>query len=411
MEKIKNENIYKQKKEIEENIEKILNEKSAVGIIKRRKKVLVIILLVIMGLGILNISSISYYRDGILNKWRYCLYLFLGIISFFILSKIDYKVLKTRKISSVMYLFSLIILSFLAIGGKYFPNIVREVNGARGWITIKGIGTIQPAELLKIIYIIFLSKTLSIFEEKKNNSGEIINSFLIFAGFAFFIFLQNDLGTIIHYFLIYLFMIFFTKLEKQKIIKFIVGASSVSFLALYYIYNSSKTGYKIVRIKMFLDGIFKNSYIGNIGEGYQVAQSLLGFGNGGILGRSYGSGVQKYNYLPEIHTDFIMALFGEEFGFIGVMFVILLFFLLYNLILEIGLNAKDKFGKFLAIGIGGLIITQFLINFFVVLGLLPVFGIPMPIFSYGGSSIITIMVSMGIVGSINNIHLFDKKLN
>ena len=113
-------------------------------------------------------------------------------------------------------------------------------------------------------------------------------------------------------------------------------------------------------------------------------------------------------YLPEIHTDFIMALFGEEMGFIGILIVIILFFILYKLILETGIKCKDIFGKYLSVGIAGYIISQFLINIFVALGLLPVFGIPMPIFSYGGSSIITIFAAAGIIININK-SMFDKK--
>ena len=206
-------------------------------------------------------------------------------------------------------------------------------------------------------------------------------------------------------------MFFLTKVDKKVVTGLVAAGVSTAVTAGYFIYKYSDKlsgGYKLERIKIFLEGLFTDKYIGNADIGYQVGQSLLAFGNGGLLGRSYGNGVQKYNYLPEIHTDFIMALFGEEMGFIGVLIVIILFFTLYNLIAETGISCKNIFGRYLALGIGGYIISQFLINIFVALGLLPVFGIPMPIFSYGGSSVITIFAGIGIILNINK-SMFDKK--
>lgn len=406
----KNKNIYQQQKIIEENIAKVLKEKNKKKVVKRRKRVLIGILGIIMILGILNIFSISYYRNGILNKSKYCLYLSIGLFCYCLLSGKDYRILKNKYIVYFLYFISISILSFLAVGNKLFPSIVREINGATGWIVVGTFGTIQPAELLKVVFIVLLARLFSKCEEENKSVFEIFtSSAFILMVFSFLIFFENDLGTIIHYICIYIFMFFFTKISKKKILEILMPAIVLGITVLTFIYRGDSPNYKLVRIRMFLQGILRDNYLGNLNEGYQVAQSLLAFGNGGILGRSYGSGVQKYNYLPEIHTDFIMALFGEELGFIGIVFVIFLFFLLYNLILEIGLDSKDIFGKYLAVGIGGFIITQFLINFFVVLGLLPVFGIPMPLFSYGGSSIITIMVAMGIIASINNVSMFDKK--
>ena len=153
---------------------------------------------------------------------------------------------------------------------------------------------------------------------------------------------------------------------------------------------------------MYVDGIINDGYTGNIDIGYQVAQSLLAFGNGGLFGVGYGNGAQKFSYLPEIHTDFIMALFGEEFGLFGVMLIVAMYLILYNISMNIAMTSKDYFGKYLVVGVAGMIITQVLINLFVAVGLLPVFGIPMPLFSYGGSSIITILTGIGIVLSVNN---------
>ena len=154
------------------------------------------------------------------------------------------------------------------------------------------------------------------------------------------------------------------------------------------------------RITSFITGLLTNEYDNAIG--YQVGQSLIAFGSGGIIGKNFGNGVQKYKYLPEVSTDFILASYGEELGFLGMFILIVLFLVIFNIIKSIAMDTKDYFGKYLAMGIGGYIITQVLINIYVALGMLPVFGIPMPIFSYGGSSLVTVFASLGIILNINN---------
>ena len=154
-----------------------------------------------------------------------------------------------------------------------------------------------------------------------------------------------------------------------------------------------------MRIKSYIDGLFFGNYSDEYG--YQVKQSVYAFGSGGFFGKGYANGVQKYSYLPEIHTDFIMATFGEEFGILGMFFVIGLFFTLYHLIITTGRESKNYFGKYLAIGMGAQIITQVIINIFVAVGLLPVFGLPMPFFSYGGSAMVTMGIALGIIHNIN----------
>ncbi|MGL4568435.1 MAG: FtsW/RodA/SpoVE family cell cycle protein, partial [Fusobacteriaceae bacterium] len=167
----------------------------------------------------------------------------------------------------------------------------------------------------------------------------------------------------------------------------------------YLKFDTFVSGYKTGRIKSYVEGLLSNTY--DQDKGYQVGQSLLGLGNGGIFGTGYGNGVQKYSYLPEIHTDFILASFGEEFGLIGILIVIVLFFGLFNRIKGTAVECEDYFGKYLSVGIAGYIFIQFLINISVAIGLLPVFGIPMPIMSFGGSSLLTVFMALGIVGNVN----------
>lgn len=403
--KIENKSIYHQHNEIDKNIRESLEQNAT----KRRNRAIKGVLIVLICLGILNMLSIGLYTENLFSVKKY-----IGIImGSFILVKgitsiLSYKLYRNKIMILSMLFGSLFLLLFVVYGPS---SLVKSVNGARGWLDLK-ITRIQPSEMIKIPFIILMANVLAKGEEKKLPLNTIIvNSMLLFGLFGIFICLQNDLGTVIHYGAIYMFMLFFTNISKNIIATTLSFAVAGGFSGAYLIYkygDKISGGYKLERIKMYIEGLLTDKYIGNVDIGYQVGQSLLAFGNGGVFGRSYGSGVQKYDYLPEIHTDFIMALFGEEMGFIGILIVIILFFTLYKLIIETGLKCKDSFGKYLSVGIAGYIISQFLINIFVALGLLPVFGIPMPIFSYGGSSIITIFAAAGIVININK-SMFDKK--
>ena len=402
--KIENKSIYHQHNEIDENIQKNIENQR----VRRRNRSILLIVAILVVLSILNILSVGFYKEDLFSVKRHLQIMCGSTVVALIPMTLDYEIYRKPFMKFLLFFGSIGVLLFVIFGPS---SIIKSVNGARGWINL-GITTIQPAEILKIPFIILLANVLAKGEEKKLPALTIfINSLIVFGIFAVLINEQNDLGTVIHYGAIYIFMFFLTKVDKKVVTGLVSVGVSTAFTAGYFIYKYSDKlsgGYKLERIKIFLEGLFTDKYIGNADIGYQVGQSLLAFGNGGLLGRSYGNGVQKYNYLPEIHTDFIMALFGEEMGFIGVLIVIVLFFTLYNLIAETGISCKNVFGRYLALGIGGYIISQFLINIFVALGLLPVFGIPMPIFSYGGSSVITIFAGIGIILNINK-SMFDKK--
>lgn len=405
--KIENKSIYHQHNEIDEKIQQNLENIR----IKKRRRSIVFITLILSVLSILNMLSVGFYKEDLFSVKKHIIILFGSFLMASFPAYLNYKIYRNKKMQIFILLSSISILVVLLIGTKMNLPFVKVVNGATGWIDLK-ITTIQPAEILKIPFIIIMANVLAKAEENKLSTKIIIiNSTIVFSLFGILILKQNDLGTVLHYGAILLFMLFLTKIDKKLIIGIISAGILTILTGSYFIlkYSDSISGsYKISRIKMFLEGLIFEKYVGNTDIGYQVWQSLLAFGNGGILGRSYGNGVQKFNYLPEIHTDFIMALFGEEMGFVGVIIIVILFFILYNLIVDIGVSSKDIFGRYLSLGIAGYIISQFLINIFVALGLLPVFGIPMPFFSYGGSSIMTIFVGLGIVININN-SMFDKK--
>ncbi|MGL6098068.1 MAG: FtsW/RodA/SpoVE family cell cycle protein, partial [Fusobacteriaceae bacterium] len=269
------------------------------------------------------------------------------------------------------------------------------------------------AEVFKIFYVVLMAVNLSIAEKKKyKTKGIIFSSGIIFLVFSFLIMFQNDLGTVIHYFSITIFMIFMSKIPNKVVLKAVGIASIFMTTAAVYVYLKFETfvnGYKTGRIKSYVEGLLNNTY--DQDKGYQVGQSLLGLGNGGMFGTGYGNGMQKYSYLPEIHTDFIIASLGEEFGFVGIMIIMALFFALFNRIKGTAAECDDYLGKYLSVGIAGYIFIQFLINISVAIGLLPVFGIPMPIMSFGGSSLLTVFTALGIICNINLVKRREAKKN
>lgn len=401
--KLETENPYYKRNQINRTLKKIDKEKRK----RARNRGIVLLLFFLVILSNLNMASASFYSiyfEGIKVIRNHFIYIILGIICFIITSKINYKLYNKNKISGILFLLSTIIFIIIIIGSKIpsLSRVIPHVNRAIGWIRF-GSFSVQPSEMMKLPFIIIIAHIMEKCEEERYNDKKILFSLLPVMGiFMLLINLQKDLGTSIHYLGIFAFMLFMSRLN-MKLIVGSVGAVLVSIGGLFYYVSNltdlSNESYKIKRVGSFLNGLLKNEY--DYGIGYQVGQSLIAFGSGGLVGKGYGNGVQKYSYLPEIKTDFILASYGEEFGFIGMLLLLTIFLLLFNIIQKTAVETKDYFGKYLAIGIGGYIIIQMVINLSVALGILPVFGIPMPFFSSGGSSLITVFSALGIIININ----------
>lgn len=398
MSKNSEENIYKQLKEIEKKKENLVNKKNKLSeILQSRINFIVTILILI---GILNFYSINVLSDRLNSKMiTYFANIIISIIGFFIFYRfINYKIYSSKKFQFFLFLFGLI--SFIIVGFLNIPMFPR-VNGAKGWVDIFG-RRFQITEIYKIAFVIIVAEIFSRNEKREEGVNYKIKFLSVFIKcavfFIVFVFSLNDLGTFLHYIMIAAFIIFMTELSDKWIIAIISLLGSIGFLGSFYLYNFS-IGYKADRIVSYINGLINLKY--DNGTGYQVFQSLIGFGSGGIIGKGYGNGIQKYSYLPEIDTDFAIVTFAEEFGMIGMIVLLLLYFLLFYNIMKISKLSKDYFSKYLIIGIAGYILTQMLINISVAIGLLPVFGIPLPFISYGGSSLLTIMISLGIVSQIN----------
>lgn len=373
--------------------------------INQRRILLYVVIAILVLLSALNMYSAAFYmKPGNIKKHIFYLVLFIFIFALFGIkntSVFSYKFFNNRKINIIIFFIAIASLLGLYLGGKIGFSFIPKINGKYRWINL-GPLSLQPAELLKCAFIINMANFLSNAEQKFLDKKEIITGSLVYLfTYCGLIYLQ-DLGTAIHYGCIWLFMLASSKVNMKLIIQFVTIGFLATIAGVYFIYSHlpvEVASFRMMRIKSYVDGLFFGYYSDDYG--YQVKQSVYGLGSGGVFGKGFANGVQKYNYLPEIHTDFVMVTFGEEFGTIGIVVILFLFFILFSISLHTSRECPDYFGKYLSLGIGSLIIIQVIVNLFVVTGLIPVTGLPMPFFSYGGSALLTLGICLGLINNIN----------
>ncbi len=309
------------------------------------------------------------------------LFLIIGIIIMYLISKIDYK--KYYKYASKIFLvcFTLIVL-VLFVG--------TERNGSKSWFGIGSFG-IQPSEFMKLAMIIFTSKYLY---NNQKDIGNIKKGVMPILGLTLIIFLlimlQPDFGTGVILVMGIIGLLFIGGVNLKFFLKIgVLGIAGIVGLII-------AAPYRLKRILSFL-----NPWSDPLGSGFQIIQSLYAIGPGGLFGYGLGGSRQKHFYLPEPQTDFIFSIISEEFGFMGVIIVAGLFsFIIYKAI-KIALKCDDLFGKYLAFGIIFTLAFQTLLNLSVVIGLIPVTGVTLPFLSYGGSSLLITLASIGIILNIS----------
>ena len=272
----------------------------------------------------------------------------------------------------------------------FVPGLRQQIGGAFRWLKI-GPFSFQPAELAKLALVIYLARWLTRKEGRMENFTAGFLPPVIVAGILFLlVFLQPDLGTGVLFVAVVFLMLF-------------AGGTRLRFLGVAFLaalpvlaYLAFRAHYRIGRFLAFWDP-WKDPG----GTGFQIIQSFLAFGAGKISGVGLGEGKQKLFYLPEIHTDFILSIIGEELGLIGVTLIIILFLALIIRGFQSCLRAPDLFGTYLALGVTTLISIQTLLNMGVVMGLLPTKGSTLPFISYGGTSL---MINLMAVGILLNVH-------
>lgn len=350
-----------------------------------------------------NLSLDSYSNDFyFFNKQFIAVIMCLLMIYFLVYGislkkftiKFSYKLLMEGKVLSLLYFSSLVVLALVPILG-------REINGAKRWIF-----GVQPSEFIKIVYILYCAKLFAKIEDQDSEDfWSIVKEkwphFMVLFFLPILIVFQKDLGTIIHYAAIFFSMLIVSKFRVRDITTISIGGFSIAFFLGFF------ASYRNQRIKEYIAGMVKNFY----GGGYQVEQSVIGLGNGGLFGVGFGNGVRKYHWLPEVHTDFIFSSLGEELGYIAVFVIICMYILILGVGISMAIKLKDTMSKFLTVGFTFLIVSQVLMNLYVVSGLMPVTGIPLPFISYGRSSLITLSIAVGLLLNINKYGEFDNNID
>ena len=348
---------------------------------------LTVILLSIFGLFMIysasNIWSTYKFQDGFHYVKYQSLFFGIGLILMLSISKINYLIY-------YKYANFLLFISFLLLILVLIPGIGSIRNGSRSWFGIGSFG-IQPSEAAKISLIVFTSKYLSSSNNYLKNYRKgifpILGIALIFFGL---IMLQPDLGTGIILFLSILSILLIAGVDW----KFFVGGGVLGILG--FIILIVIAPYRINRITSFLD-----PWQDELGTGFQMIQSLYAIGPGGLLGTGYLNSVQKHFYLPEPQTDFIFSIITEEFGVVGAILVTTFFGIILYRGIKIACECSNLFGKYLTFGILFQIIFQAIMNLMVVVGLIPITGVTLPFLSYGGSSLLVSMSSIGILLNIS----------
>ena len=346
----------------------------------------IIILILFGAIMIYSASSIwaNYkFEDSFYYVKRQMIFIVLGIFLMITTSKIDYNIYyeNSNKILGICIILLILVL---------IPGIGSIRNGSRSWFGIGSLG-IQPSEAAKLGMIIFTSKYLT-------NSSKFLKSYKYgvfpILGVLFLLFglimLQPDLGTGMILVISIISLLFIAGVNM----KFFIGGGIIGLIGVIILIAIAP--YRMDRITSFI-----NPWNDPLGTGFQIIQSLYAIGPGGLLGRGYLKSIQKQFYLPEPQTDFIFSIIAEEFGIVGTIFVVFMFsFIIYRGI-RIALRTKDSFAKYLAFGMSFQLAFQALMNLMVVIGMIPVTGVTLPFLSYGGSSLLITLVSMGIILNIS----------
>jgi rod shape determining protein RodA len=343
--------------------------------------------LALFSIGIFNLlSATSSFSSGSYNFIVKQLIAFsIGLILILVILRYDYRTIANH--SKWLY--------FSALGFIILVLVIGMIaGGAKRWINVFGV-SLQPSEFMKPILVVFLANML--YEKKRERQTLSLRdiSMPILATIIPFVLIvkQPDLGTGVIVVLTCLCLLWFVGLKKSTYALLISVGAVIPFVAWKFLMKP----YQKMRILSFI-----NIDADPSGFGYHAKQAIIAVGSGKFLGKGYMAGTQhKLQFIPEHHTDFIFTVFGEEWGFIGSIILFLLFISFINRCLKIAQTAHDELGSIIAFGIGSIIYLQFTINVMMAIHLAPVVGIPLPFISYGGSSLLSILASVGLLLNIN----------
>ena len=351
-------------------------------------------ILLLAALGLVTLGTLLIY-SGSLNRFgppgafdlshpvvRQATFAGIGVVLALLLARIDYRLLGTLSIG--LYIAALAALAFLLIAGE-------ATYGSRRWIEIGGT-QVQPSEIAKLIIIIVLAKYLSDRHEAIGTLRVFLTSLAIVAVPTALVFAEPDLGSAVIFIAIWLGMVLVAGARWRHLL----GLLGVGIVAVPFAFLGLVTDYQRERIALWLD-----PGSDPLGAGFQSLQAEIGIGSGGVFGKGLTEGAQtQLDYLRTETTDYVFSVLGEELGFVGAIVLFALFIVLLWRGLRVAELSRDMFGRLLATGIVIFILLQAFINIGVNVGLLPVTGIPLPFVSQGGSSLITLLLGLGILQSI-----------
>ncbi len=344
---------------------------------------LFITIVVLCGIGLFNLHSATASTNLTLVRQQ-ALWLGLGLVVFVISAIVDYRVL--NGLAYPLYGIGILMLVLVLVVGK-------SVNQSRRWLDLGG-AAFQPSEIMKVILIIGLAKYL---HDDPVVEGRMLKHmaipFLLVALPMVLILRQPDLGTAMLIGLIFLSVMLLTKLKLRSIATMLL----VSALSLPLSWSYLLKDYQKTRIHTFL-----NPTSDPIGAGWQARQSLYAIGSGGMLGKGYMHGTQnQLHFVPERWTDFPFAVWGEEWGFLGASLLVGIYLFLILWAVKLATQARDRFGAVLCVGIAALFFWHTVISIGMVTGMTPVVGMTLPLFSYGGSSVISMMCAAGLLMNVS----------
>ncbi len=338
---------------------------------------------VVMVYSASNIMAAKRFHDGFFFLKRQGLFAIVGFGIMLTVMRIDYHVWKRLAVPALALCLVLLVLVLI-------PGIGGKAGGSSRWIKLPGFN-LQPSEMAKLALIMYMAYSLDKKQERVKNFKEgIIPYMIVLALLIGCLAMQPDLGGALTLVAVAMTMLFAAGMRVSHFFSMIL-------LALPLLSYKLSRGYHKGRMEAWA-----NPWSDPEGKGFQIIQSWLALGTGGVFGQGLGEGKQKLFYLPEAHTDFILSVVGEELGFLGVAVIIGMFFLLVQRAMRIAVAAPDTFGRFLALGIAVLFGIEATVNMGVVTGLLPTKGLALPFISYGGSSLLISLFAVGILLNISS---------
>ena len=347
-------------------------------------------LIILLAIGLVALSSASSYyalteySNSSYYLVRQLVFALVGIVIMLVISKIDYKEYKRF---GYLIFFVGIFLMFLV----FVPGIGSSAKGAKRWLNL-GLFTFQPSEIMKLSLIIGMSTYIVKNPKKMNTWKGYIVPVIMTGVVCVLMYFQSHLSGALVMAVICGIIIIASGFKVKLRTLIIVVLTGIALVA-GFLFSED---YRLERVKSFLDPEADIQ-----GGNWQPTQSLYAIGSGGIFGRGIGQSRQKYLWLPEAQNDFVFSVFAEEFGFVGSMVVVGLFAFLIIRGITIALKAKDQYGMLLAVGIIGMFAFQIAVNIAVVTKFIPTTGMPLPFFSYGGTSLVINLAAMGVVLNIS----------